>query len=77
MDATGKTLPGISKTGQLLKKEESLSVSNVADITTTLRGKDRPFMPSRGLEKTFFNKPKRMSCNEKKQRLNTTEGGRD
>lgn len=60
VQSTGYVLPGIEKTGQLPRNAESLSDSNVADITTTFSGKERPFS---GLDKIFFfNKPRRMSC---------------
>ena len=59
---TGYILPGMAKTGQLSRKAESLSDSKVADITTTFRGKVRPLVAFDGLEKTFFSKPRRISC---------------
>lgn len=64
MQVTGKVLPGIVKTGQSLRKAESLSVSKVADITTTFKGRGRPLEASAGLEKIFFNRPRRISCNK-------------
>ena len=62
VQVTGKVLPGIAKTGQPPRKAESLSVSKVADITTTFRGKDRPLVDLAGSENIFFNKPRRISC---------------
>lgn len=76
VQVTGKVLPGIVNTGQLPRKAESLSLSNVADITTTFKGRERPFDAFAGLENFFFNKPRRMSCDKHKHLLNVcTEGG--
>lgn len=62
VEVTGKVLPGIVKTGQSPRKDESLSVSKVADITTTFKGKDLPSAALPGLENIFFNRPRRISC---------------
>lgn len=60
---TGKVRPGMVKTGQSPRKDESLSVSRVADMTTTLRGTERPLVLLSGSKKSFFRRPRRMSCN--------------
>lgn len=60
---TGKVRPGMVKTGQSPRKDDSLSVSRVADMTTTLRGTERPLLLLSGSEKSFFKRPRRMSCN--------------
>lgn len=64
VQVTGKVLPGIVKTGQLPRKADSFSVSKVADITTTFKGRARPSVAFAGLEKIFFNRPRRISCNK-------------
>lgn len=69
LQVTGKVLPGIVKTGQLPRKAESLSVSKVADITTTLSGPDRLLVLLSGLEKVFFSRPRRISCNKYQMRV--------
>lgn len=61
---TGKVLPGMAKTGQSPRKAQSFSVSKVADMTTTLRGAQRPLVALSGSEKSFFKRPRRISCNK-------------
>lgn len=71
VQVTGKVLPGMVKTGQSPRKAESLSVSKVADITTTFKGKGLPLV---ALEKSFFSKPRRISCNTYTHLLNVCFG---
>lgn len=72
VQVTGKVLPGMVKTGQSPRNAESLSLSKVADITTTFKGTGRRLAVLSGLEKIFFNRPRRISYNKTRRLLNVS-----